>query len=48
MIQHCDEFHGLFSAITKVKCLADAGLFLDAYVFIILKKNSLYEETVEI
>ncbi|XP_039135628.1 pectin acetylesterase 10-like [Dioscorea cayenensis subsp. rotundata] len=30
VIQHCDEFHGLFSAITKVKCLADAGLFLDA------------------
>ncbi|MQL74238.1 hypothetical protein Taro_006587 [Colocasia esculenta] len=28
-IIHCDEFRALFSASTKVKCLADAGLFLD-------------------
>lgn len=28
-IQHCDEFRALFSRSTKVKCLADAGLFLD-------------------
>ncbi|CAA0809425.1 Pectin acetylesterase 12 [Striga hermonthica] len=29
-ILHCDEFRGLFPATTKVKCLSDAGLFLDA------------------
>lgn len=29
-ILHCDEFHDLFKVNTKVKCLADAGLFLDA------------------
>ncbi|KAG8079598.1 hypothetical protein GUJ93_ZPchr0007g3090 [Zizania palustris] len=28
-ILHCDEFHGLFPSSTKVKCLADAGMFLD-------------------
>lgn len=29
-ILHCDEFRGLFHRTTKVKCLSDAGLFLDA------------------
>ncbi|KAE8660239.1 Pectin acetylesterase 6 [Hibiscus syriacus] len=29
-ILHCDEFKALFPATTKVKCLSDAGLFLDA------------------
>ncbi|GAB2277309.1 Pectin acetylesterase 6 [Dionaea muscipula] len=29
-ILHCDEFRNLFPRSTKVKCLADAGLFLDA------------------
>ncbi|KAK3164271.1 hypothetical protein QOZ80_1AG0015090 [Eleusine coracana subsp. coracana] len=29
-ILHCDEFRAFFSPGTKVKCLADAGLFLDA------------------
>ncbi|KAI3725243.1 hypothetical protein L1987_65024 [Smallanthus sonchifolius] len=29
-ILHCDEFRGLFSRRTKVKCFADAGMFLDA------------------
>ncbi|KAL6515740.1 Pectin acetylesterase 10 [Orobanche hederae] len=29
-ILHCDEFRSLFRASTKVKCLSDAGLFLDA------------------
>ncbi|KAL3651433.1 Pectin acetylesterase 2 [Castilleja foliolosa] len=29
-ILHCDEFQSLFPATTKVKCLSDAGLFLDA------------------
>lgn len=29
-ILHCDEFNGLLPKHTKVKCLADAGLFLDA------------------
>lgn len=29
-ILHCDEFRGLFPGNTKVKCLSDAGLFLDA------------------
>ncbi|XP_052623120.1 pectin acetylesterase 10 isoform X2 [Lactuca sativa] len=29
-ILHCDEFHSLFSGSTKVKCLADAGMFMDA------------------
>ncbi|OMO82296.1 Pectinacetylesterase [Corchorus olitorius] len=29
-ILHCDEFKDLFPPSTKVKCLSDAGLFLDA------------------
>ncbi|KAL9332390.1 hypothetical protein ACSQ67_002000 [Phaseolus vulgaris] len=29
-IIHCDEFRTLFPTSTKVKCLSDAGLFLDA------------------
>ncbi|KAJ4727950.1 Pectin acetylesterase [Melia azedarach] len=29
-ILHCDEFQDLFPATTKVKCLSDAGMFLDA------------------
>ncbi|XP_012437872.1 pectin acetylesterase 3 isoform X8 [Gossypium raimondii] len=29
-ILHCDEFKNLFLETTKVKCLSDAGLFLDA------------------
>ncbi|XAR49222.1 hypothetical protein NMG60_11032341 [Bertholletia excelsa] len=29
-ILHCDKFRSLFPASTKVKCLSDAGLFLDA------------------
>ncbi|CAK9154991.1 unnamed protein product, partial [Ilex paraguariensis] len=29
-ILHCDEFRNLFPSSTKVKCLGDAGLFLDA------------------
>ncbi|KAK9136510.1 hypothetical protein Sjap_007104 [Stephania japonica] len=29
-ILHCDEFRDLFPGTTKVKCLSDAGLFLDA------------------
>ncbi|KAI7728247.1 hypothetical protein M8C21_019030 [Ambrosia artemisiifolia] len=29
-ILHCDEFRGFFSRRTKVKCFADAGMFLDA------------------
>ncbi|KAK8468033.1 hypothetical protein PHAVU_007G206300 [Phaseolus vulgaris] len=28
-ILHCDEFRGFFPQTTKVKCLSDAGLFLD-------------------
>lgn len=28
-ILHCDEFQDLFPKTTKVKCLSDAGLFLD-------------------
>ncbi|TVU21120.1 hypothetical protein EJB05_30737 [Eragrostis curvula] len=31
-ILHCDEFRAFFPPSTTVKCLADAGLFLDAYV----------------
>lgn len=30
-ILHCDEFRELFPRSTKVKCLSDAGLFLDAF-----------------
>lgn len=30
-IIHCDEFRELFPATTKVKCLSDAGLFLDRW-----------------
>ncbi|KAJ8748483.1 hypothetical protein K2173_003380 [Erythroxylum novogranatense] len=29
-ILHCDEFRALFPETTKVKCLSDAGLFLDS------------------
>lgn len=29
-ILFCDEFQGLFSGNTKVKCLSDVGMFLDA------------------
>lgn len=29
-ILHCDEFGNLFPKTTKVKCLSDAGMFLDA------------------
>lgn len=29
-VHHCDEFRALFPRSTKVKCLADAGLFMDA------------------
>lgn len=29
-ILKCDEFRGLFPSRTKVKCLSDGGLFLDA------------------
>ncbi|KAK9161895.1 hypothetical protein Syun_008236 [Stephania yunnanensis] len=29
-ILHCDEFKDLFPGTTRVKCLSDAGLFLDA------------------
>ncbi|KAL5717189.1 [Wnt protein] O-palmitoleoyl-L-serine hydrolase [Ranunculus cassubicifolius] len=29
-ILHCDEFRGLLPRRTKVKCLSDAGMFLDA------------------
>ncbi|PIM99186.1 hypothetical protein CDL12_28323 [Handroanthus impetiginosus] len=29
-ILHCDEFQSLFPGSTKVKCLSDAGLFMDA------------------
>ncbi|GMI84420.1 Pectin Acetyesterase 12 [Hibiscus trionum] len=28
-ILHCDEFRNMFPGATRVKCLADAGLFLD-------------------
>ncbi|CAL9102566.1 unnamed protein product [Musa acuminata var. zebrina] len=28
-IQHCDEFRALFPRNTKIKCFADAGMFLD-------------------
>ncbi|GAB2285894.1 hypothetical protein Dimus_020329 [Dionaea muscipula] len=30
-ILHCDEFRNLFPRSTKVKCLADARIFLDAW-----------------
>lgn len=29
-ILKCDDFRGLFSSRTKVKCLSDGGLFLNA------------------
>ncbi|KAI4325043.1 hypothetical protein MLD38_030471 [Melastoma candidum] len=29
-ILHCDEFRDLFPSTTKVKCLSDAGMFIDA------------------
>ncbi|XP_057807469.1 pectin acetylesterase 12-like [Salvia miltiorrhiza] len=30
VILHCDRFRGLFPGSTKVKCLSDGGLFMDA------------------
>ncbi|GAA0162473.1 hypothetical protein LIER_43606 [Lithospermum erythrorhizon] len=30
VILHCDDFGNLFPRNTKVKCLSDAGLFMDA------------------
>lgn len=30
VILHCDRFRGLFPSSTKVKCLSDGGLFMDA------------------
>lgn len=34
-ILHCDQFGAFFAGrSTTVKCLADAGLFLDAYVYL--------------
>ncbi|XP_073223185.1 pectin acetylesterase 12-like isoform X1 [Cicer arietinum] len=30
-ILHCDDFRDLFPRTTKVKCLSDGGLFLDAF-----------------
>jgi len=33
LILHCDRFRSLFPNNTKVKCLSDAGLFLDAYAY---------------
>jgi hypothetical protein len=35
-ILHCDEFHRLFPSNTRVKCLADAGMFLDTYAHTIV------------
>ncbi|CAI0382010.1 unnamed protein product [Linum tenue] len=35
-ILHCDEFRELFPRTTKVKCLSDAGLFLDSQVSLTL------------
>ena len=29
-IIHCDEFRDLFPSTVKVKCISDAGFFLDA------------------
>lgn len=29
-ILHCDEFRDLFPETAKVKCISDAGLFLDS------------------
>ena len=29
-ILHCDEFEDMLPHTTKVKCLSDAGMFLDA------------------
>lgn len=29
-ILHCDEFRSLFPSSMRVKCLSDAGLFLDS------------------
>jgi hypothetical protein len=37
-ILHCDQFGAFFAGrSTTVKCLADAGLFLDAYVCLLFK-----------
>lgn len=31
---HCDDFQELLPKVATVKCLADAGFFLDEYVFV--------------
>lgn len=33
---HCDDFRGLLPKDATVKCLADAGFFLDEYVLCVL------------
>lgn len=30
VILHCDRFRGLFPSSSRVKCLSDGGLFMDA------------------
>ncbi|KAJ4787733.1 Pectin acetylesterase [Rhynchospora pubera] len=35
VIHHCDEFSAFFPRGRRVKCLADAGMFLDAYILLI-------------
>jgi hypothetical protein len=41
-ILHCDQFGAFFAGRnTTVKCLADAGLFLDAYVCLYFMKCSI-------
>lgn len=32
-VHHCDGFRAFFAGSVRVKCLADAGMFLDAYEF---------------
>lgn len=36
-ILHCDRFRDLLPAGAKVKCLSDAGYFIDAYVILLSK-----------
>ncbi|KAF3787380.1 Pectin acetylesterase 7 [Nymphaea thermarum] len=46
-ILHCDEFHELFPRGTRVKCLSDAGYFMDAKelaIYLYIKRGSNFSE----
>jgi Pectinacetylesterase len=48
VVHHCDEFAAFFSGGKRVKCLADAGMFLDVYIlliFVFFSSNQISSQT---